>query len=140
MRSANHTVILNAAPHSMLMVLGYSLIELTVTLFIGLIILGGVFQVVVTSKRSYLNHQEMTYIQENARFALDALSRDIRMAGYMGCANSRAEQANVLVGDVMDFMENAGITGFDDSQNLNNLPCHYQFVPSNRLNYHYPHQ
>lgn len=105
---------------------GYSLIELMVTLLIGMIILNGVFQVVISSKRSYLDHKEISYIQENARFALDTLSRDIRMAGYIGCANNNTEQVNVIANDVMGFIGTAGIAGFDDESGLNTFPTQYR--------------
>jgi type IV pilus assembly protein PilW len=64
---------------------GFSLIELMISILIGLIVLNGVIQIVVGSKRSYLDNQAISQIQENARFALDTLAREIRVAGYMGC-------------------------------------------------------
>lgn len=105
---------------------GYSLIELMVTLLIGMIILNGVFQVVLTSKRSYLDHKEISYIQENARFALDVLSRDIRMAGYIGCANNNTEKVNVIANNVMGFAGISSIAGFDDNDGINAFPAPYR--------------
>lgn len=106
--------------------LGYSLIELMITMLIGFIILNGVFQVVMTSKRSELDHQEISYIQENARFALDILSRDIRMAGYIGCANNNTDQVNVITHDVMGFIGTAGIKGFDGDTSMSDFPVQYR--------------
>lgn len=106
--------------------IGYSLIELMVTVLIGMIVLNGVFQVVISSKRSYLDHKEISYIQENARFALDILSRDIRMAGYIGCANNNTEQVNVIANDLMGFIGTAGISGFDDTSGINSFPLQYR--------------
>lgn len=74
---------------------GFTLIELMVSMLIGLIILNGVIQVVLNSKRSYLDNQEVSQIQENARFAIDTLSRDLRMAGYFSCAPAAAGSFNV---------------------------------------------
>lgn len=70
---------------------GLSLVELMVSILIGLIILSGVLQVVLTSKQSFVSQDEMAYIQENARYAMDVLARDIQSAGHFGCAgvNSR---------------------------------------------------
>ena len=65
---------------------GFSLIELMISMLIGLIVLGGVLTIVINSKRSFLDHQAMSQIQENARYALDTITRDIRMAGYFACA------------------------------------------------------
>lgn len=64
---------------------GFSLIELMIAMLIGLIVLNGVIQLVINSKRSYLDNQAISQIQENARFSVDILSREIKMAGYLGC-------------------------------------------------------
>ena len=64
---------------------GFSLIELMIAMLIGLIILSGVIQIVISSKRSYLDNQAISQIQENARFALDTLGREVKVAGYFGC-------------------------------------------------------
>ncbi len=74
---------------------GFSLIELMISILIGLIILNGVIQVVINSKRSFLDNQEVSQIQENARFAIDTLSRELRMAGYFGCAPGSAGIFNI---------------------------------------------
>ncbi|WP_053980447.1 PilW family protein [Marinagarivorans algicola] len=74
---------------------GFSLIELMISILIGLIILNGVIQIVVNSKRSFLDNQEVSQIQENARFAIDILSRELRMAGYFGCAPGSAGIFNI---------------------------------------------
>lgn len=78
--------------------LGFSIVELMVAILIGLIILGGVVQVMVTSKHTFLGQEDMSYIQENARYAVDVIGRDIQGAGYWGCASGDARHA--LVGDV----------------------------------------
>lgn len=67
---------------------GLTLVELMVSMVISLVILGGVIQSVIASKAAYTLQEEMARMQENARFALDRLGTDIRMAGYSGCGNS----------------------------------------------------
>ena len=74
---------------------GFSIVELMVAILIGLIILAGVVQVVITSKTTYLGQEEMSFIQENARYAMDVLSKDIQGAGYMGCAGANTKVAFV---------------------------------------------
>ncbi len=64
---------------------GFSLIELMISMLIGLIVLNGVIQIVINSKRSFIDNQEMSQIQENARYAMDILGREVRLAGYFGC-------------------------------------------------------
>lgn len=103
---------------------GFSLIELMVTLLIGMIIISGVFQVIVASKRSELDYKEIVYIQENARFALDVLSSDIRMAGYNGCSQT-TDQVNVINRRFIDEIGYAGIRGFEGSD-IAKLPAFYR--------------
>ncbi|MHB1141382.1 MAG: PilW family protein [Sulfuricaulis sp.] len=63
---------------------GYSLVELMVALTIGLIILGAVTSLFVSSKASYNTQQGLDILQENGRYAIRAMSDDVRLAGYVG--------------------------------------------------------
>jgi type IV pilus assembly protein PilW len=56
-------------------------------LIISLILLAGVLTIMSSSKRTYLLQDELGQLQENARFVIDDLTYNLRMAGYFGCAN-----------------------------------------------------
>lgn len=76
---------------------GLSLIELLVSLVIAGVVMAGVINTVVGSKQNYLFDEQTAYIQENARFAIDTLNRDIREAGYFGgCGINSTKVANSL--------------------------------------------
>lgn len=64
---------------------GLSLIELMVAITLSLILTLGVIQIFSSSTQTSRVQNELARIQENARFALDILSKDIRMAGQLGC-------------------------------------------------------
>ncbi len=64
---------------------GLSLVELMVALTIGLIILTAVSSLFVSSKQTYTTQDSLARLQENARFAMQFLIKDIRLAGYYGC-------------------------------------------------------
>lgn len=70
---------------------GLSLIELMIAITLGLILITGVLQVFISSKTVYTTQQALSRIQETGRLAVDFLARDIRMAGYMGCASRSSE-------------------------------------------------
>jgi type IV pilus assembly protein PilW len=74
---------------------GFSIVELMVAILIGLIILAGVIQVVISSKTTFMGQEEMSFIQENARYAMDVIGKDIQGAGYWGCAGSNPRVALV---------------------------------------------
>lgn len=65
---------------------GLSLIELMISITLGLLLVLGAIQVFLSSKNTYSYNEEIGWMQENARFAMDQVKRDIRMAGYWGCA------------------------------------------------------
>jgi len=70
--------------------MGMSLIELMIALVIGLVLLAGVIQVFSASRTAYQLSQAIARNQENARFALDFLQRDLRMVGHAGCVNDQS--------------------------------------------------
>jgi type IV pilus assembly protein PilW len=66
---------------------GLSLIELMVALAIAAVLLLGLSQIFVGSKNVYRLQEGMSRVQENARFVVQYLERNVRMAGYFGCGN-----------------------------------------------------
>jgi len=63
---------------------GFSLVELMVALVITLILLAGIGQIFLSSKKSYTLQDSLARMQENGRYAMDTLSQDLRRAGYWG--------------------------------------------------------
>ncbi len=66
---------------------GLSLVEILIAITISVVLLAGVEKVFVSSKQTYRVQDALSRVQENARFAADFLTRNIRMAGYSGCNN-----------------------------------------------------
>jgi type IV pilus assembly protein PilW len=48
----------------------------------------------VNSKKNYTVQDSLARLQENARFAVDSIVRDLRMVGYFGCADDLAAVRN----------------------------------------------
>ena len=63
---------------------GLSLVELMVALLIGLILLAGVFQIYLSGRQSAHAQEDLARMQENGRYAMDLITRDLRRAGYWG--------------------------------------------------------
>ncbi len=63
---------------------GVTLIELMVALSINSFLMVGAVTVLMHSRTAFRVVESVSRLQENARFALDALAPDIRMAGYFG--------------------------------------------------------
>lgn len=75
--------------------LGLSLIELMIAMTVGLVMTGAVLQVYLQSSSSYHLQDELSYIQENGRYGLSEVMKELRMAGYSSCGES-AKIANSI--------------------------------------------
>ena len=63
---------------------GFSMVELMVALVITLILLSGISQIFLSSKKSFTIQDTLARQQENGRYVIDVLGQDLRRAGYMG--------------------------------------------------------
>ncbi|HQS02360.1 MAG: prepilin-type cleavage/methylation domain-containing protein [Halothiobacillus sp. 24-54-40] len=74
---------------------GFTLVELMISLVLGLVVVGGVISVFLATQQSYRTNQALGEVQDNSRTAFEFLARDIRDAGLTGCGNT-GRVANVL--------------------------------------------
>jgi len=100
---------------------GLSLVELMISLTLGLVLMTGVVQMFLASRVTYSTQQGVSRIQEGGRMAVEFLSQDIRMAGFMGCSSRNPNIQNGLNASPTDFLFdfNQGIQGFTDA----NIPA-----------------
>jgi type IV pilus assembly protein PilW len=63
---------------------GFSLVELMVALVITLILLAGIGQIFLSSKKSFVIQDSLGRLQENGRYAMETLAQDVRRAGFWG--------------------------------------------------------
>jgi type IV pilus assembly protein PilW len=68
---------------------GLSLIEVMIALVIGIVLLTGIMQIFGSTQLAFSTAEGASRIQENARFALDILRNDMRMAAHVGCRSER---------------------------------------------------
>lgn len=74
---------------------GLSLVELLVSILLGIFLTAGIVAVYLESKRNYAADEEIARIQENGRFALGFLKRELSLAGFFG-GSLRPETITVL--------------------------------------------
>lgn len=104
--------------------LGLSLIEILVALVISTFLLGGVIQVYSGNKATYGFSEAMSRIQENGRYAMDIILRDLRMAGFRGCAtdqfvNNLDPNGTGYDADQHDYFSNPPVEG-EENNGTNN--------------------
>ncbi len=74
---------------------GLTLIELMVAMVLGLFLMGGVIQMHAANRQTSRVSEGVSRIQENARYAMAMIQREVRMAGYFGC-NSETDIKDTL--------------------------------------------
>ena len=77
---------------------GLSLVELMVSLTLGMILMVGVGYVYMGSRTSFKQQDALSRMQENARYVFEVLSNDLRMTGFSGslCGLAASEVDNKL--------------------------------------------
>ncbi|MEX1057458.1 MAG: PilW family protein [Natronospirillum sp.] len=65
---------------------GLSLLEMLVALALGVVVLAGAFNLFIGTSRTFGVNENLSRMQEDARFALNVLERDVKMSGFRGCS------------------------------------------------------
>ena len=110
---------------------GMTLIELMVALAIGSFLIIGAVQVFMQSRTTFRVTESVARLHENARFALDQLEPDIRMANYWGLTTRASRIDGRATPD--DIVLIAG-KGHEDYQEVNGRRLPFSdFVEVERL-------
>lgn len=87
--------------------IGVSLIELMVSLTIGLVILAGTLAVYSKARDIYSSNDAVSRLQENARYAMSMIESDLRMGNFWGLMSRSS------------FIENSACSGSPSSISVN---------------------
>lgn len=87
---------------------GFSLVELLVALALSSILLVGLFQIFNSNRQAFGLQDGMARVQESGRITMEILSREFRVAGYMGCATSG--------GGFDNFTNHVNAAGYDEAE------------------------
>lgn len=108
---ANKSTSMLVMPHTTNKDRGFTLIELMVALAIGLLLTIGVVQIFSASRSTYQLDEGLARAQENGRFAIEFISREIRHTAHLGCRRN-VSVFNNLVGASPLYTVN-GIFGYE---------------------------
>ncbi len=82
------------------------MVEMLIAMAVGLFLVGGILQVLVSSRASYRLAEVQARVQENGRYAAQILAKDLRGARSSGCRSIALEEARksltVLACDLLD--------------------------------------
>lgn len=100
---------------------GFGLVELMIAMTLGLILLGSLGYVFLGTRGAYRVTDNLSRMQENARYALDVMSRDIRMAGYSGCVNLASSRVATIAAPPVPVMGvGNSLIGYDNGTGWTN--------------------
>jgi type IV pilus assembly protein PilW len=93
---------------------GLSLIELMISLVLGLIVVASASAIFISNRQTYRATESMGRLQEGGRISFELMSRDIRQAAGNPCARD-IPVANVLRNSATNWWSNwnAGIIGYE---------------------------
>ncbi len=105
---------------------GLTIIELMVSLALSLVVLSALTYIYVSSRGAYRSNEAVARVQENGRFAMDWLSREIRNAGFYGCV-SRGPAPVVIAKNFTGFtMGLQAVAGYENGVGRpNSFPANY---------------
>ncbi|MFK5969094.1 MAG: PilW family protein [Candidatus Marithrix sp.] len=106
-------------------ILGFSIVEIMVTLVISSILLGGVISIFDMSKKTYTIQSSLSELQDNARFVMNELIDELRVVGYTGCQD-------ILV-NTNPFLDNANPFGVIVNDDVIPGTGQNDYPPSDRL-------
>jgi len=98
---------------------GVGLVEIMISLTLGLIVTGAIIQIYLTTKRQNDMQTSLTGRQESSRFAAQIIQRDAQMAGFRGCLRDLGTVVNTL-NNSANFLYDYGqhVVGFDNAGGL----------------------
>lgn len=114
---------------------GFNLIELMVAMVIGVFLVAGALRVYTQSQSALIVSEQAARLQENARYALQTIERDVRAVDLWGLMNRSDDVANIadptqpvapLAADAGDCEDNWSINlgvGIEGSNNANPYPA-----------------
>lgn len=100
--------------------IGVTLIELMISLTLGMVIVIAVTNVYLSNKQTFRSQEALAQIQQNARIGFELLSHDIREAGFNPCGVPPIQVKNGIVSPSTYWWANwaAGtIQGFNEDMN-----------------------
>ncbi len=86
---------------------GFTITELLIGMTLGLVLISGMLSVFIGSKRTSDLNTALADLQENARYIIESMSREIRLAGFQGCVPVNENSTSIRTNDAPtgDFLQ-----------------------------------
>ncbi len=90
---------------------GFTLVELMIGLVLGLVLTSGVISLFIQSRESFMIDENVARMQDQARYAMDQLTRDIRMVSFV---TEPLVPGGVILDPSLEVDNGCGPAGVDD--------------------------
>lgn len=97
---------------------GFSLIELMIAITIGMLLIASVGTVYLGSRQTFREQETLARMQEGARFAFEALSVDIRQAGFTECVPKNKTYSVLNGANWYDNLASQPLFGYESGAGL----------------------
>ncbi len=95
---------------------GFTLVELLITLLIGMIVLGSLYTIFQSQQRNYIVQDSVVETQQNLRSVLAIMTPELRMAGYDPTGNANAGIVTATAG-VCEITMDLNVDGDTEDSN-----------------------
>ncbi len=125
---------------------GFTLIELLITLLLSSVVIAGVSQAFLQSRKSFTQQQALSFISEDGRYAIEVLTQELRRAGFLVnaqrndagyskaeifAADANASTSGIAFAASEDIQGSYSASGFNGLVNdINHLVFRYQLDPA----------
>jgi len=103
---------------------GFTLVELLVALVIGLVLVGGLINALLSTQQSVRLNESLARLQESGRFAVDLIARELREAGSNPCGSALSANVVARTGGVPPWWASTYsgfIQGFDGDEDATGI-------------------
>ncbi len=89
---------------------GFSIVEMMISITIGLVIVVALVGVLVSNSRTSKTNDRTSELKENGRYALDNIKRELRHAGYRGYTPKAPESGGWVIPAITNECNATGVT------------------------------
>ena len=126
-------MIKNHSPHEK----GFTLVEVLIVSFMLILVLSAVYSLFSVNQRSAYTQDEVVDVQQNLRIAMDAISQDIRLSGFLiskmrqASFGAKGATGSMAAGNGnIDYPVNAALDNSGNSGLLPNTPDAFSGMPA----------
>ncbi len=94
---------------------GLSLVELMVGITLGLMLMVGLGYLYAGGRQTFRVQDNLARVQENGRYAIEAIGRDLRAVGYMGCGSLELLMPQALATGAPAFSAATAVRGAESA-------------------------